>query len=289
MASLERAIALADGDDAARPVAEELDLDVSRRTDLSLEVDGPVAERGGGLGGRRGQGRGQVGKPLDPPHPPASTAGRGLDDQRNADPLGLREGRGDRIRTLDADRVEGAGDGLDTGRMRESSSGELVADGLDGVSGRPDEDEADIGHGPREGGTLGEEAVAGVDGVAAGRQGRVDDAVDAEIALGRRCRPDPHRAVGHPDVERVDVGIAVHRDRRHPSLVTGPDDPDGDLAAVGDEHPPEWRSVFVQRRRFAGPRVRAGCCHASFEGSSPVCPGASPASGSIAVWSPMAG
>ena len=37
---------------------------------------------------------------------------------------------------------------------------------------------------------LGEEAVAGMHGVGAGAPRRVDDAVDAQIALARRARPD---------------------------------------------------------------------------------------------------
>ena len=82
----------------------------------------------------------------------------------------------------------------------------------------------------------------------------VDDRVDAQVALRRRRRPDADRAVRQPDVQRVGVGVAVDGDGLHPRVVTGADDPDGDLAAVGDQDPPE-RSiagpVFAQRRHVA--------------------------------------
>ncbi len=55
VASLGRAVALADGDDGPRRVAQELDLDVPRRPDLALQEDRPVAERRRGLGRSRGQ------------------------------------------------------------------------------------------------------------------------------------------------------------------------------------------------------------------------------------------
>ena len=53
VAALERAVPLAEGDDAAGRVAEELDLDVACRADLALEVDRAIAERRQGLGRRR--------------------------------------------------------------------------------------------------------------------------------------------------------------------------------------------------------------------------------------------
>ena len=45
VATLERAVALPDGDDAPRVVAQQLDLDVPGRHDLPLQVDRAVAER----------------------------------------------------------------------------------------------------------------------------------------------------------------------------------------------------------------------------------------------------
>src|SRR5829696_9083296 len=46
VAALDRALALAEVDDAPARVAEDLDLHVPRRVDVALEEDGVVAERG---------------------------------------------------------------------------------------------------------------------------------------------------------------------------------------------------------------------------------------------------
>ena len=60
VASLERAVPLPDGDDAARCVTQQLDLDVARRPDDPLQVDRAVAERGQRLGRAGGQRGGQI-------------------------------------------------------------------------------------------------------------------------------------------------------------------------------------------------------------------------------------
>ena len=65
----------------------------------------------------------------------------------------------------------------------------LVAHAADDLAGRADEGEvvldADLG----ELGVLGQEAVAGMDGVGAGDLGRGDDVGDVQVALAARRRP----------------------------------------------------------------------------------------------------
>src|SRR5690349_4968738 len=46
VASLQGAVALAEGDDPTAGIAEQLDLDVAGRRDLTLQVDRSIAERG---------------------------------------------------------------------------------------------------------------------------------------------------------------------------------------------------------------------------------------------------
>ena len=79
-----------------------------------------------------------------------------------------------------------------------------------------------------------------MDCLGAGFAGRGDDRVDPQVALGRRRRADPDRAIRQPDVLGVGVRVAVDGDGLHPGLVTGPDDANRDLAAVGDQDPTEW-------------------------------------------------
>ena len=58
----------------------------------------------------------------------------------------------------------------------------------------------------------------------------------AQVALVGRARPDPIRLVRDARVQATAVGVGVHRDGPDPELAQRPEDPDGDLAAVRDEH-----------------------------------------------------
>ena len=73
------------------------------------------------------------------------------------------------------------------------------------------------------------------------RLGGRDDARDAQVALGRRRRPDADRLVGEADVQRVAVGGRVHRDGLDPELVERADHAHRDLAPVRDEDAGEHR------------------------------------------------
>src|SRR5690606_1814065 len=82
---------------------------------------------------------------------------------------------------------------------------------------------------------LGEEAVAGVDGVAAGAERGLDQRVRAEVALGGGRRADAVRLVSGEHVGREAVGIRVDRHGTDAQLVAGTDDTERDLAAVRDQ------------------------------------------------------
>ena len=82
---------------------------------------------------------------------------------------------------------------------------------------------------------LGEEAVAGVDGVGVDDLGRRDDVGDVEVGFGRRRRADADGLVGEADVHRVGVGGRMDRDGLDAHLVAGAVDAERDLAAVGDQ------------------------------------------------------
>ena len=92
-------------------------------------------------------------------------------------------------------------------------------------------------------GVLREEAVAGVERLGAGPERRLDDPLDVRVALGRRTGADQEGLVGAPDVERVPVGLRVHGHAADPELPERAEDAHGDLAAVGDEHLGERRSL----------------------------------------------
>ena len=114
---------------------------------------------------------------------------------------------------------------------------ELVAHQRDHLGRRADPRQAGTGHGRGEVGSFGEEAVAGVHGIAPRTEGRRDDAIDVEVRLARRRAGEADRVVGELDGERTGVRVAVHDDRLHRQSMARPDHANGDLAAVGDEDP----------------------------------------------------
>ena len=134
---------------------------------------------------------------------------------------------------------------------------DLVAHDLDGLGRRADEGHPALGDGPGEVGVLGEEAVAGVDGVGPALLDDAEDGLGVQVALGRGLAAQGVGLVGQPDVERVAVELGVDGHRGHPELAAGPDDPDGDLSPVGDENLLQHAAPFESagmRRRSSPPR-----------------------------------
>ena len=150
VAALNRAFALAQMDDAAVPVGQNLDLDVPRPVDVLLGEDAAVAESRLRLACRRLESRLQLLGRTDDPHSPPAAPRRGLDHERVAELLGLP--------------------GLDhrhTCLPRAPLGFELVARGSHRSRRWANEDEPGSDDGLREVGVLGQEAVAGVDSVGA--------------------------------------------------------------------------------------------------------------------------
>src|SRR5690606_11037322 len=91
VAALDRAVALAEVDDVAVRVAEDLELDVARPLEVLLDVDRAVAERAERLGaGELEAAREIVGVARDAHALPAPAVG-GLDDDGEAHLLGVAE------------------------------------------------------------------------------------------------------------------------------------------------------------------------------------------------------
>ncbi len=88
---------------------------------------------------------------------------------------------------------------------------------------------------PREALALGQEAVAGMHRLGAGRAAGVDDQLGIEIAFRRRRRAQPDALVRQEHMRRAGVGVGIDRDRRDPHPPRGADDAAGDLAPVRDQ------------------------------------------------------
>ena len=190
MPPLDRALALAERDDVAVLVAEQLDLDVPRPLDVALGEDAVVAERGLRLAARRLERVRQLVARAHDAHAAPAAARRRLEEQREAELL--------RLARLDDGHARLARDPL---RL------ELVAAGAQRLRRRADPHEPGRVDGLGEVGVLGEEAVAGMDRVGARLLRRADVLLGVEVA--RRSRPSrPPRA------------RAATRGRRAPTTAT---------------------------------------------------------------------
>src|SRR4029079_11419424 len=111
-----------------------------------------------------------------------------------------------------------------------------------------------------------------------------DDARDVEIARAGFGRPDAHRLVGQPHREGGRVRGGVRDDGADPHLAAGPDDPERDLAPVGNEnlveHQP-WVSEEAPSGTTTARTRTAGRCR---RGSLRCAPRPWPRSRSSASW-----
>ena len=228
-------------DDIAVLVAQHLDFDVARILDEALDEDAVVAEGGTRFGAGGAHAFRHLVLGARNAHALAAAAGRRLDHHRQADLA--HDGEGLRIVR---DVAEMAGDGGDAGLPRQLLRFDLVAEHRDGADIRADEGDAGGIQRQREGAALGQEAIAGMDRIGPGLERRIDDPVDHQIGGGSRRRPDIDRLVGHGDVQRLVVGVAIDRNRREPHALRGADDATGDFAAIGDED-------LVEHRNSAAP------------------------------------
>ncbi len=128
------------------------------------------------------------------------------------------------------------------------------------VSGSgPDEDDVGGGAGFGKLGTLGQESVAGMNGVGRGFEGDADDVGDVEIGLDRPLALAHQIAfVSLGPVQREAIFLRVDGDGADAELGGGAHDSNGDFAAVGDEktfYAPRLRQWIHRRMMIALPRV----------------------------------
>ncbi|MGY4425601.1 hypothetical protein ACVWY2_008050 [Bradyrhizobium sp. JR6.1] len=164
--------------DHVASIAEHLDLDVPCALDQLLDVEPAVAERRERLGLRlRHQMMKFLGGPCDA-NAASAAARSGLDHHRETGFLDQRESR---IRRLQPPLT--AGNGRHTGRGGGLARCDLIAHQPDRLRSRADEDQSGCFHRGRELGILGQEAVAGMNGVGTGALRRSEDGRLVEIGF----------------------------------------------------------------------------------------------------------
>ena len=231
VAALQRAVPGGHDDHVAVGVGQALGLDVPRPVQVALHEALAAAERRHRLAHRRLELRRDL--LLGPGHPQAAAAAAegGLDRDGQA-VLGrehLRLGRA-------GHRPVGARRQRRADRPGDVPRADLVAQRLDRRRRRPDPGQPGRDDLAGEVRVLGQEAVARVHRVRAGVGRRLEDLADVQVAVRGALAAQRVGLVGHRGVQRVQVRLAVDGDAGQPGVPAGPDDPDGDLAAVGDQY-----------------------------------------------------
>ncbi len=246
VAALHAAVALEQVNQVAVVVAQHLHLDVLGAHDQLLQKHRVVAERLARLGARALQRLGHLAGGAHHAHAATAAAGRRLHQHRIAGLVG--EG----ARGLErAQRLGRAGHHRDPGRLGDLARRDLVAERIDRLGRRADEDDPGVATLARKGSTLGQQAVAGVDGVDLVPLRQLDDLVLGQIG-GDRLEPlaDQVGLVGLVAVQVDPVLLGEDRDRAKAELGRRTKHPDRDLAAVGTKDAPEGKDAHEPRDKY---------------------------------------
>ncbi len=230
-AALQRAVAGACDDDVAVLVGDDLRFDVAGLVEVPLDEAFPAPERGDRFAGGRVEQLGDLLAGAGDFHAASAATERGFDRDRQTVLVGEGE---DLVGVLH--RFGGARHGRGFRAGGDVAGGDLVTEVADRLRRRPDPDQPGIDHGLGEVGVLGEEPVAGVDGVGTGLGGGVEDLVDHQIRLRRGLTPEGERLVGQPNERGIGIGLGVHSDTGQPGIGGRPDHPHRDLATIGDKN-----------------------------------------------------
>ena len=228
--TLDGALSLGEGAVVAVLIGKDLNLDVAGLLDELLDEHTVITEGGEGLL----LGEVEAGESLlvvvGDTHTLTTTTGGGLDHDGIADLIGDLD---DLLVAVDDAVV--AGNGVDLGFDGHDLGLDLVTHGLDGeLAGTAPLDALglkSLGHLP----VLGEEAVAGMDGVGAGLLAGLDDLVDSQVGILGGGGSDADSLVGHLDVLGEAVGLGVDCNSLYTHTFSSLEDTAGDFTTVGDE------------------------------------------------------
>ena len=164
-------------------------------------------------------------------HAAAAAAHRRLDDDRVAELLASFFAS-----VIGPDRRRRCRTGRHARLLGDSPGRDLVAELFEDLGPRADERDARLAHMRGRSGVLGQETVAGMNGIDADCSGKRDDAGDVEVGADRFAGLAD--AVGLVRLEAVQgeaVLVRVDGDGADAEFVGRAEDADGDFAAIGDE------------------------------------------------------
>ena len=255
VAALQRTVALVKMDHPAAAVAEHLDLDMTRIGDEFLDQDAIIAEAFRALALAAVQRREKVRSRLDLAHALAATTGDRLDQNRITDPAGFG---GEMVRVLVFAVI--AWRDRHAGFFHQGLGAVLQTHRPNRIGRRSDKDDVVGGAGVGESRVLRQKSIAGMDGIGAGDDGRLDDLLTQKIALGRRCRPQKNRLIRLAHMRRVGIGFGIDGDRADTHSLGGAHDAAGNLAAIGDQERLDHEPVIPVLRPEISHRSGTGLC-----------------------------
>ncbi len=228
VATLQRAVTGADHHHPAMTVGDDLRFDVPRAIQKAFDEALATAKRRNRFTHRRFV---QLADFIELPgdFQAAPTAAKGsLDGNRQAVLLG----KCDHLRGI-VYRVFRTGHQGCADFQGDTSGLDLVAQCVDGRRIGADPDQTGVDHRAGEFGALREEAVAWVNRVGTGTRGNRQQLFDVQVGVGRALALQSVGLIGLTHVQRVDIGIGVHRHRGDSVVTAGTGNTNGNFATIG--------------------------------------------------------
>ncbi len=230
VAALDGALTLAQGDNVAVLVGQDLELDVTRPLDEFLHVQVAVAKGIRGLDVCRLIELGQLCVRANDAHTASAAARRGFED----------DGKANAARPVQRflfvlQHSFRTGQDRDLCLFHRLASFFLLAHQPRDFGGRSDELDVRGAANLGEVGVFAQQSISRMNGVDIGDFRRGDDGGHIQIAFRRSRRPNADRFIGKTDMERVAVRLAVDRNRTDPQFFAGADHAKCDFAPVGDK------------------------------------------------------
>ncbi len=233
VAALDAAVALADMAHGAGGIADDLHLYVARHPHQLFDVNGAVSEGGLRLRLAAFEGLLQRVHLLDHAHASAAAAADGLDNHRLAGPERLEKAP----RLIDGRSICRPGQHRDARASRLLPGTDLVAEELQHLHPRADEDNAFLTEPPRESGVLAQKAVARMNRIGSRPLGEGDDLFDVQIGQSTRAL-EWQGLVRLAGVQCLAIVFGIDRGCGDAELGCCAQDSDSDLAAIGDQKTP---------------------------------------------------
>src|ERR1035437_983044 len=213
----------------AEAIDRNLDLDVAVLFEELLQVERVVAEARLCLRATDLESGLELTRVPNEAHALPAPAGRRLEQTRLPDPLGLIDGM------VFVAQHRGAGDRRQAICAEKTASGLFRGEALQHLGRRTDEGQIVGTHDVGETLVLGQEAVSGMDGIAAGDDRGREDGRSRKVAVFGVCRADADGLVGELRGQTFAVGLAVGDDGAYSEASAGTQNSQRNFAAVGDQ------------------------------------------------------